>query len=42
MDKHKIHVGGVFGLILLVSIAVDLIFGVWVKSDIFKIAFLRC
>lgn len=41
MDKHKIHAGGVFGVILLVSIAVDLVFGVWVKSDIFKIAFLR-
>ncbi len=41
MDKPKIHAGGVFGVILLVSITIDLVFGVWVKSDIFKIAFLR-
>jgi len=41
MDKHKIHTGGVFGVILLASIAVDLVFDLWIKSDIFKIAFLR-
>ena len=41
MDNHKIHAGGVFGVILMASIAVDLVFGVWVKSDIFKIALLR-
>jgi protein-S-isoprenylcysteine O-methyltransferase Ste14 len=41
MDKHKIYAGGVFGVILLASIAVDLVIGVWIKSDIFKMAFLR-
>jgi protein-S-isoprenylcysteine O-methyltransferase Ste14 len=41
MDKPKIHAGGVFGVILLASIAVDLVFRVWVRSGIFKMGFLR-
>jgi protein-S-isoprenylcysteine O-methyltransferase Ste14 len=41
MDNHKIHAGGVFGAILLSSIAVDLGLSVWIKSDILKMTFLR-
>jgi protein-S-isoprenylcysteine O-methyltransferase Ste14 len=42
MDKHeyKIHAGGIFGAILLVSIAVDLIARFWFKLNIFKIGLL--
>jgi protein-S-isoprenylcysteine O-methyltransferase Ste14 len=41
MNKPKIHAGGVFGVILLASIAIDLVLRVWVKPDILKMTFLR-
>jgi putative effector of murein hydrolase len=41
MNKPRLHAGGVFILILLASTTIDLAFDMWVKSSIFKIAFLR-
>jgi protein-S-isoprenylcysteine O-methyltransferase Ste14 len=41
VSKRKVHVGDLFGVILLVCIAVDLVASLWVKSDIFRIVLLR-
>ena len=41
MSKRKVHVGDLFGVILLVGIAVDLVASLCVKSDVFRIVLLR-
>jgi protein-S-isoprenylcysteine O-methyltransferase Ste14 len=41
LKKSTIHEGALFGVILLVCIAVDLIVGLCLKSDILRISFLH-
>jgi protein-S-isoprenylcysteine O-methyltransferase Ste14 len=41
MSTHKIHAGGVFGVVLLVSTAIESVFRVCIKSDITEMGILR-
>lgn len=38
--KRGLHAGGLFGIILLASMAMHLVVSLWIKSDVFHIRFL--
>jgi protein-S-isoprenylcysteine O-methyltransferase Ste14 len=40
MSKDKLHGGELFGIILFLSIGIDLVVGLWIRSDVLRISFL--